>query len=172
MPAARHDLIILGGGLAGGLAVLALAKARPELDVALVEPGAIGGNHLWSFFDSDIAPGDAALVEPLIAHRWTGYEVRFPSHRRRLAHGYRTIESERLDAAVRAALPAARIVEASAIDASPMGVTLDGGETLRAERCSTCAGCAPRRAALPAAGRNSSGSCRPSPPVTASIARS
>ena len=40
MPAARHDLIILGGGLAGGLAALALRQARPELDVALVEPGA------------------------------------------------------------------------------------------------------------------------------------
>ena len=132
MPAARHDFIILGGGLAGGLAALALAKARPDLDVVLVEPGAIGGNHLWSFFDSDVAPEDAPLVEPLIAHRWPGYEVRFPAHRRRLAQGYRTIESERLDQAVRAALPADRIIAARAIDASPGSVALDNGETLLA----------------------------------------
>ena len=132
MPAARHDFIILGGGLAGGLAVLALRTARPDLDLLLVEPGPIGGNHLWSFFDSDVTPGDAPLVEPLIAHRWTGYDVRFPAHRRRLTQNYRTIESERLDLAVRAALPADRIIAARAIDAAPGSVTLDNGETLLA----------------------------------------
>lgn len=132
MPAARHDFIILGGGLAGGLAVLALTKARPDLDIALVEPGVIGGNHLWSFFDSDIAPEDLALVEPLIAHRWSGYDVRFPAHRRTLAHDYCTIESERLDQAVRAALPADRIIRARAGRATPSSVILDNGETLSA----------------------------------------
>ena len=130
MPAARHDFIILGGGLAGGLAVLALGKARPDLAIALVEPGTIGGNHLWSFFDSDIAPEDFALVEPLVAHRWSGYDVAFPAHRRTLAHGYRTIESERLDQAVRAALPAERLLRARAVHATPSSVTLDSGETL------------------------------------------
>ena len=132
MPPARHDFIILGGGLAGGLAVLALTKARADLDIVLVEPGPIGGNHLWSFFDSDIAAEDGALVDPLIAHRWTGYDVRFPARRRRLAHDYRTIESERLDHAVRRALPADRIIAARAIDATPSSVILDNGETLLA----------------------------------------
>lgn len=132
MPPPRHDLIILGGGLAGGLATLALGRARPDLKVLLVEPGPIGGNHLWSFFDSDVAPDDAALVEPLISHRWAGYDVRFPAHQRRLAHGYCTIESERLDAAVRAALPAERILAARAIRATPSTVTLNTGETLPA----------------------------------------
>ena len=44
---------------------------------------------------------DAALVEPLVGHRWSGYDVRFPAHRRHLAHGYRTIESETLSVACR-----------------------------------------------------------------------
>ena len=132
MPAARHDFIILGGGLAGGLAVLALRQARPNLKIALVEPGAIGGNHLWSFFASDVAAEDAPLVEPLIAHRWSGYDVAFPAHRRRLTYDYRTIESERLDDAVRAALPADRILAARAVHATPSSVTLDTGETLAA----------------------------------------
>ncbi len=132
MPAARYDLIILGGGLAGGLAVMALRKARPELDILLVEPGAIGGNHLWSFFDSDIAPLDVALVDPLIVHRWSDYDVRFPAHRRCLSQQYRTIESERLDQAVRAAMPSSRILAALAVAASPTSITLESGDTLLA----------------------------------------
>ncbi len=133
MPSARHDLIILGGGLAGGLAALALREQRLDLDFVLIEPGdGIGGNHLWSFFDSDIAPADAALVEPLIAHRWPGYEVRFPAHRRSIDQPYRTIESERLDAAVRRAMPAEAIVQARATRATPTRVTLDDGQILTA----------------------------------------
>ena len=126
MPAARHDFIIIGGGLAGGLAALALAKARPGLDIALIEPGVIGGNHLWSFFDSDVAASDAALVEPLVGHRWPGYDVRFPAHRRRLAHGYRTIESEALAAAVAKVLAPGSVRPARAAALSPMSLTLAG----------------------------------------------
>jgi lycopene beta-cyclase len=131
MPAACHDLILVGGGLAGGLAVLALARARPDLDVVLVEPGAIGGNHLWSFFASDVAAADFALVEPLITHRWPGYDVRFPGRPpRHLAHAYHTIASEALDRAVRAALAPHRIHPACATQLTPRGVTLDSGDTL------------------------------------------
>lgn len=132
MPAACHDLIILGGGLAGGLAVLALRQARPDLDLVLVEPGAIGGNHLWSFFASDICAEDAALVAPLIGHRWPDYDVRFPAHGRRVAQPYRTIESEALARAVRAALPPDRIVAARAIAVAPEQATLDDGRQLHA----------------------------------------
>ena len=132
MPAERHDLIILGGGLAGGLAVLAVRAARPDLDIALVEPGPIGGNHLWSFFETDVAAADLPLVDRLVGHRWAGHDVRFPAHQRRLATGYRTIPSEALDRAVRAALPADRILATSATGASPISVTLAAGRTVLA----------------------------------------
>jgi lycopene beta-cyclase len=132
MPDQRHDLIILGGGLAGGLAALALRDARPDLDLMLVEPGPIGGNHLWSYFGSDVAPHDAALVEPLVGHRWPGYDVRFPAHRRRLAQPYRTIESEALDRAVRAALAPDRIRAARAVSVTTTSATLNDGSTLHA----------------------------------------
>lgn len=131
MPDNRHDVIILGGGLAGGLAALALRAEQPELGIALVESGEkIGGNHLWSLFDSDIDPANRALVEPLIAHRWPGYDVAFPAHRRRIEQSYSTIESERLDTAVRAALPKGAIIRSRAIDATPDRVTLDDGRSL------------------------------------------
>ena len=48
-------LVIVGGGLAGALAAVRLAERRPELPLLLVDAGeAIGGNHTWSFFDSDV----------------------------------------------------------------------------------------------------------------------
>lgn len=133
MPAADFDLLILGGGLAGGLSALALAARRPELKVGLVEPGpTLGGNHLWSFFDSDVDPADAWLVEPLIGHRWPSYEVRFPAHRRTLHQAYRTILSEALDRAVRAALLPAAIIRDAAVTVGRTAVRLEGGGALHA----------------------------------------
>lgn len=122
------DIAIVGGGLAGGLAVLALAARRPDLDVRLIEPGAVGGNHLWSFFDGDIAADDRWLVAPLIAHRWDGYDVAFPAHRRHLAMPYNSIDSAALAAAVAAALPGERRIAKAAATLAPDAVTFaDGG---------------------------------------------
>jgi lycopene beta-cyclase len=56
------DLAILGGGLAGGLIALALRARRPDLRLVLVEGAeTCGGNHIWSFFDSDVDTQDRWL---------------------------------------------------------------------------------------------------------------
>lgn len=105
------DLILAGGGLANGLIALRLAQLRPDLRVAIVEAGdTIGGNHTWSSFASDVSPAQQAWTEPLMAHEWAEYSIRFPAHGRTIGAGYRSATSERLDAAVRAALPAERIL--------------------------------------------------------------
>jgi lycopene beta-cyclase len=124
----KIDIAILGGGLAGGLIALALARHRPELRLLLVDQGAhFGGNHVWSFFASDIAPGDEWLVEPLIAARWAGYEVRFPAHSRALSTAYRSATSERLDMALRAALPAEALKTGAVVgEVWQDGVIIDG----------------------------------------------
>jgi len=128
------DIAILGGGLAGGLIALALTRLRPELSLRLIEHGErFGGNHVWSSFASDIDADDAWLVDPLIAARWDGYDVHFPGHSRRLTTPYRSVTSERLDAALRAALPAEALLTGSDVaEAGQDFVTLTGGHTLHA----------------------------------------
>ncbi len=127
------DILIAGGGLAGGLIALALAKMRPDLDVRIVEPApTLGGNHIWSFFDSDVADRDRWLVDPLICHRWADYDIAFPAHSRRLDVGYQSIASQHFDKVVRNALPADRIIVGSVENVSATTVTLTSNITLSA----------------------------------------
>ena len=127
------DLLIVGGGLTGGLVALAVAQRRPQVRVTIVEAAPrLGGNHIWSFFQSDVAPEDHWLVAPLICHRWEGHEVRFPAYARTLEGHYCSIESERLDAHVRATLPAERIVTATVASLDPRGATLADGSRIEA----------------------------------------
>ena len=128
------DIAIVGGGLAGGLAALALARRRPDLDVRLIEPGAVGGNHIWSFFDDDVAARDRWLVEPLIAYRWDGYDVAFPGYRRAVPMAYNSITGEALAEAVAAVLPADRLIRKSAILLGPQSVAFDDGSKIEARQ--------------------------------------
>lgn len=107
MAQTKHcDLAIAGGGLAGGLIALALAARRPSLRVVLVEEGeTLGGNHIWSFFHTDIADEDRWLLAPLVSYGWRGYDVAFARRRRKLGTPYYSILSERLDAVARKTLP-------------------------------------------------------------------
>lgn len=130
----KCDVAVLGAGLAGGLVALALAAKRPELTVLLIEEtDRIGGNHVWSFFDSDLDVADRWLVAPLVTHGWRGYDVQFPGHARTLGTPYYAIESERLDAVVRAALPPERILTGRRVlAASPRAAVLDDGSRIEA----------------------------------------
>lgn len=130
----KCDVAILGGGLAGGLIALALAARRPELSVLLIEATEIiGGNHLWSFFESDIAPRDRWLVARLVSHSWAEHDVLFPRHQRTIAGAYHSVPSERLDAAVRSALPARAILAGRRVHtAGPEIVLLHDGSRIEA----------------------------------------
>ncbi len=130
---AEVDLAVLGGGLAGGLVALALTLRRPELRLAVVEEGAIGGNHVWSSFARDVDPADEWLVAPLISYRWASYDVAFPGHRRTLAAPYRSITSERFAAVLAERVPPAAFVPARVAAARPDRVELADGRTIAAK---------------------------------------
>lgn len=101
----QFEFVIVGGGLQGGLVALALARARPEARVAVVESQpALGGNHTWCFHAGDLDADGRELVEPLVAHRWDGYGVRFPGLERHVDESYAAVTSERFDRVVRAEL--------------------------------------------------------------------
>ena len=128
------DVAIAGAGLAGGLIALALKGRHPGLEVRLIdEARVVGGNHVWSFFGSDVAEADRWIVAPLISHAWRGYDVAFPAHRRTIDASYHSIESERLDAVVRRALPDhALILGRSVAEVTPTTVRLADGERIEA----------------------------------------
>lgn len=132
MSGRNADLAILGGGLAGGLTALALAALRPDLRVVLVEEGVrCGGNHVWSFFDSDVDEDARWLVEPLVVYHWDNHEVRFPGGDRMLPMGYNSITSARLDEVLERSLPADMLLRgAAAVEVGAHHVTLAEGRRI------------------------------------------
>lgn len=129
------DIAIVGGGLAGSLIALALHMRRPELDIRLIEASeVIGGDHIWSFFGSDVAAGHRWLVAPAVAHMWRGHDVAFPAHGRALDGRYYSILSETLDRHVRATLPSKALMTGRRVAAlTRTNVVLAGGDRIRAQ---------------------------------------
>src|SRR4051812_29078603 len=103
-----YDFIIVGGGLAGGLAAMALCARPVPPRVALVEGGStLGGNHTWSFHAGDLPQAARPWVLPLVAHSWPSQAVSFPDHARRLDMPYASITSRHFDQVVSARMAAA-----------------------------------------------------------------
>jgi lycopene beta-cyclase len=140
------DIAIVGGGLAGGLIALALSRLRPEIAVRVLEGGpAPGGNHRWSWFDSDLDDAGRTLMTPFRTARWDGgYDVRFPGFTRTLATPYRSLASHDFAAALQRELPEGTIrANAPVVSLAADSVTLAGGEAIAARTVLDCRGFAP-----------------------------
>ena len=127
------DIILVGGGLANGLIALRLRQQCPALRVLLLEADSQpGGNHTWSFHEGDITPDQHRWIAPLVAHRWQGYDVRFPRLNRTLAGEYLSITSARFAAVLKETLGESLQTDAVVTDITPEVVTLADGTRLRA----------------------------------------
>ena len=127
------DLILVGAGLANGLIAWRLKQRQPDLAILMLEAGShAGGNHTWSFHGTDLTSVQRDWLAPLVAHRWSGYDVRFPELTRTLPGDYLSITSERFAAALANTLGDDLRTNAPVDDVSPCSVTLADGERLEA----------------------------------------
>ena len=128
----EFEYVLVGGGLQNALVAMALLDRARRPSIALIERGArLGGNHTWCFHAGDAPAGSAAWIDPLIAHRWAGHEVVFPTLRRRIEVPYAAITSDRLDQVVRARLgPDGLFLGRSVRAVDAHRVVLDDGQVL------------------------------------------
>jgi lycopene beta-cyclase len=136
-----HDVVIVGGGLAGGLIALALHRHAPGCRFLLVEAGrTLGGHHRWSWFETDIPAHERALMAGFQLNGWDeGYDITFPGLGRTLPTAYRSLASAEFHRALMAELPARCVLlerKAESLDAG--GVTLSDGTRLAAKRVIDC----------------------------------
>lgn len=147
-PDISTDIAIVGGGLAGGLIALALTAHTPDTRFVLIEAGkTLGGNHRWSWFDSDMDADGRALLANIRQTQWDkGYDVEFPRYRRTLETGYSSMASSDFHEAVLRTVPEGSLMlgrKATAINAK--GVDLDNGTRIRARAVIDCRSMAPSR---------------------------
>lgn len=128
---ARADIVLVGGGLANGLIALRLRAMRPDLRVILLErERRIAGEHTWRWFQTDVSPGIAAWLRPLVVHRWNGWDIRLPGFERYIETPCFALTSERLRQAVTAALGADIWLGVDVNEVTPHQVTLADGRRI------------------------------------------
>jgi lycopene beta-cyclase len=127
------DLIIVGGGLAGGITALVIKAMTPERKVTLLEKNAIlGGLRTWSFHESDISPEAYEILKPMLTKSWTETQVVFPRRERTMNGNYHVIRSEDFHKYVSSVLGTDLKLNTSVTKLSDTGVTLEKGKTLEA----------------------------------------
>ncbi len=127
-------LIIAGGGLSGVLTAVAFAAQRPDVSLTVLEAGpTLGGDHTWSFYETDLEGAAKALVEPFVTYAWPGYETWFQDFSRTFSTGYRSVTSPKLHEVAMARLGDRVRLNAPVAEVDAGGVTLASGERLEAD---------------------------------------
>ena len=127
------DLILVGGGLANGLIAWRLRQLRPDVRLLVLEAGdSLGGNHTWSFHETDLTPAQREWTAPLVAHQWPGHEVRFPGYARRLEGDYCCMPSQRFHEAIHPSIRDSVRFGVRVETVAPTRVTLADGTRLDA----------------------------------------
>lgn len=114
---------------------MAIARRHPDASILLVEQAeTLGGNHVWSFFGSDVGKEGRELLASMVSAAWPEYDVRFPGYNRTLSTAYYSITSKSFDAALRASLPADAIITGRRVlGCSATAATLSDGTRITAK---------------------------------------
>ena len=92
-----YDCVFVGGGLANSLLAYWVRQRQPQSKILIVEQSdRLGGNHTWSFHQSDLTPQEFSFIEPFVSKKWDGYSVFFPKYSRRLPTSYYSVRSEEI----------------------------------------------------------------------------
>jgi len=131
----RDGILIAGGGLAGSLAALAMARHRPEVPLLIVEEReTFGGEAYRHFADSELGREGAELIGPLAIDRWPGFYVAFPGFSRKLKAEYGGFGPGDLHRAMIQALePKQYRLGTRVVAVREDSLVLDGGETIKAQ---------------------------------------
>ncbi len=93
----------------------------------------VGGDHTWSFNETDLTPAALEWFGPAIAHHWPGYDVHFPAYSRRLDIGYCSSNSDALMKAVQPLIDSGKLVVLTGrkVEAvTPRTLKFEDGDTL------------------------------------------
>jgi len=131
----RDGILIAGGGLAGSLAALAMARHRPDVPLLIVEEReTFGGEGFRITSGAELGEDGAELVRPLALDRWPGFYVAFPGFSRRLKADLAGIGPDDIHRAVTQALkPKSYRLGTKVVAVREDALVLDGGETIKAE---------------------------------------
>ena len=129
----RDGILIAGGGLAGCLAALAMARLRPEVPVLIIEErDRFGGDDYRLLFDAEL--DGAALPVDLVEQRWPGFYVAFPEFSRKLKAPLAGFGAAALHRAMVETLDSSQYRLATKVVAvRDDALVLDSGETIKAE---------------------------------------
>ncbi len=127
----KQGLVLVGGGLANCLIAYRILAETPEFPLLVIERGpTLGGNHTWSFHDSDLTSDQRAWLQPFVAHSWPRHELRFPRLRRVMDGGYNSVTSDRLHEVVGGVLGDRVRLDAEVKELTPTTIRLRGGESI------------------------------------------
>jgi lycopene beta-cyclase len=131
----RDGILIAGGGLAGSLAALAMARHRPDVPLLIVEEReTFGGEGYRTISEAELGPDGAELAGSLAIDRWPGFYVAFPGFSRKLKADIAGFGPEDIHRAMTQALkPKNYRLGTKVVAVREDALVLDGGETIKAE---------------------------------------
>lgn len=131
----RDGILIAGGGLAGALAALAMARHRPDVPLLIVEEAeTFGGTGMRSFSDAELGADGADLIGAGRLKRWPGIYLSFPGMNRNLRLDWSGFDAMELHRALIEVLDARQYRLGTRIVAvREDAIVLDDGEELKAE---------------------------------------